>query len=208
MGKELFWIGLFVVEKLGVKIRKTRLKYAKLTSSSTQMGEKGLATLLSGDVIMEERGACRSWPTFSGSDDWFLQLTRSYSATCTWSSQLHCLQRWHAVQEETLFISFSKDVAGIRRDCMCLEKDTNKCSCLICDSSCCRTSFVGVQPYTSRDLPNTETLLPSHVFCVRCVVPTLCQIMYSLSVCSDGTTEAQPRSFCQNRPTARTLSLT
>ena len=45
MGKELFWIGLFVVEKLGVKIRKTRLKYAKLTSSSTQMGEKGLATL-------------------------------------------------------------------------------------------------------------------------------------------------------------------
>ena len=45
MGKELFWIGSFVVEKLGVKIRKTRLKYAKMTSSSTQMGEKGLATL-------------------------------------------------------------------------------------------------------------------------------------------------------------------
>ena len=45
MGKELFWIGLFVVKKFGVKIRKTRLKYAKLTSSSTQMGEKGLATL-------------------------------------------------------------------------------------------------------------------------------------------------------------------
>ena len=45
MGKELFWIGLFVVEKHGVKIRKTRLKYAKLTLSSTQMGEKGLATL-------------------------------------------------------------------------------------------------------------------------------------------------------------------
>ena len=30
---------------LHLKIRKTRLKYAKLTSSSTQMGEKGLATL-------------------------------------------------------------------------------------------------------------------------------------------------------------------
>ena len=43
--KELFWIGLFVVEKVGVKIRTTRLKYAKLRSSSTQMGGKGLATL-------------------------------------------------------------------------------------------------------------------------------------------------------------------
>ena len=43
---------------------------------------------------------------------------------------------------------------------------------------------------------------------VTCVVPALCQIMYSLSVCSDGTTEAQPRSFRQNRPPARTLSLT
>ena len=43
--KELFWIGLFVVENIGVKIRTTRLKYAKLTSCSTQMGGKGLATL-------------------------------------------------------------------------------------------------------------------------------------------------------------------
>ena len=30
--------------------------------------------------------------------------------------------------------------------------------------------------------------------------------MYELEVCSDGTTEAQPRSFRQNRPTASTLS--
>ena len=44
--KSFFWIGFWiVVEKLGVKIRKARLKYAKLTASSTQMGEKGLATL-------------------------------------------------------------------------------------------------------------------------------------------------------------------
>ena len=40
------------------------------------------------------------------------------------------------------------------------------------------------------------------------VVPALCQIMYSLSVCSDETTSAAPRSFRQNRPPARTLSLT
>ena len=32
------------------------------------------------------------------------------------------------------------------------------------------------------------------------------RIMYELEVCSDGTTEAQPRSFHQNRPTASTLS--
>ena len=32
------------------------------------------------------------------------------------------------------------------------------------------------------------------------------RIMYELEVCSDGTTEAQPRSFRQNRPTASTLS--
>ena len=36
----------------------------------------------------------------------------------------------------------------------------------------------------------------------------LCRIMYSLSVCSDGTTSAAPRSFRQNRPPARTLSST
>ena len=36
----------------------------------------------------------------------------------------------------------------------------------------------------------------------------LCQIMYSQSVCSDGTTSAAPRSFRQNRPPARTLSST
>ena len=32
------------------------------------------------------------------------------------------------------------------------------------------------------------------------------RIMYELEVCSDGTTEAQPRLFRQNRPTASTLS--
>ena len=48
LGKELFRIGLFVVEKIGVKIRKTRLKYGKQRSRSTQMGGKGLATLKEG----------------------------------------------------------------------------------------------------------------------------------------------------------------
>ena len=110
--------------------------------------------------------------------------------------------------EETLFISFSKGVTVILRYRTCLEKDTNECSCLICDSSCCRTSCVSVQPCTPKVLPNTETFLHSRVFFVTCVVPALCQIMYSLSVCSDGTTSAAPRSFRQNRPPARTLSLT
>ena len=94
------------------------------------------------------------------------------------------------------------------RDRTCLEKDTNECSCLIGDSSCCRTSCVSVQPCTPKGLPNTETFLHSRVFFVTYVVPALCQIMYSLSVCSDGTTSAAPRSFRQNRPPARTLSLT
>ena len=74
--------------------------------------------------------------------------------------------------------------------------------------SCCRTSCVSAQPCTPKVLPNTETFLHSRVFFVTCVVPALCQIMYSLSVCSDGTTSAAPRSFRQNRPPARTLSLT
>ena len=145
--------------------------------------------------------------TFSCSDEWFLQLTRSFSATWTRNSQL---QRWDAAFEETLFILFSKGVTGIltRRDRTCLEKDTNECSCLICDSSCCRTSSVSVQPCTPEVLPNTETFQHSRVFFVTCVEPALCQIMYSLSVCSDGTTSAAPRSFRQNRPPARTLSLT
>ena len=108
--------------------------------------------------------------------------------------------------EETLFISFSKGVTGILRDRTCLEKDTNECSGSA--TSCCRTSCVSVQPCTPKVLPNTETFLHSRVFFVTCVVPALCQIMYSLSVCSDGTTSAAPRSFRQNRPPARTLSLT
>ena len=73
--------------------------------------------------------------------------------------------------EETLFISFSKGVTGILRDRTCLEKDTKECSCLICDSSCCRTSCVSVQPCTPKVLPNTETFLHSRVFFVACVVP-------------------------------------
>ena len=74
--------------------------------------------------------------------------------------------------------------------------------------SCCRTWCVSVQPCTPNVLPNTETFLHSRVFFVTCVVPELCLIMYSLSVCSDGTTSAAPWSFRQNRPPARTLSLT
>ena len=41
---------------------------------------------------------------------------------------------------------------------------------------------------------------------VQRAVRILSRIMYELEVCSDGTTEAQPRSFRQNRPTASTLS--
>ena len=128
-----------------------------------------------------------------------LQLTWSYLQRAL---EVSSARGW--AQEETLLVLFSKGVI-IMRPRTCLEK---KRSCLICDSSCCRTSCVGVQPYTSRDLPNTETFLPSRVFSVPCVVPALCQVMYSLSVCSDGTTSAAPRSFRQNRPPARTLSLT
>ena len=39
-----------------------------------------------------------------------------------------------------------------------------------------------------------------------CAKQIMSRIMYELEVCSDGTTEAQPRSFRQNRPTASTLS--
>ena len=103
---------------------------------------------------------------------------------------------------------FKRRYRYILRDSTCLEKDTKECSCLICDSSGCRTSCVGVQPCTPKISPNTETFLHSRVFFVTWVVPALCQIMYSLSACSDGTTSAAPRSFHQNRPPARTLSLT
>ena len=75
--------------------------------------------------------------------------------------------------EETLFIMFSKGVTGMLRDRTCLEKDTNECSCLICDSLCCRTSCVSVQPWTPTVLPNTETFLRSRVFFVTCVVPAI-----------------------------------
>ena len=96
------------------------------------------------------------------------------------------------------------------RDRTCLEKDTTpQMNVLVWSATwCCRTSCVSVQPCTPKILPNTETFLHSRVFFVTCVVPALCQIMYSLSVCSDGTTSAAPRSFRQNRPPARTLSLT
>ena len=55
------------------------------------------------------------------------------------------------------------------RDSTCLEKDAKECSCLICDSSGCRTSCVGVQPCTPKILPNTETFLHSRVFFVTCI---------------------------------------
>ena len=112
------------------------------------------------------------------------------------------------MQRRDAFISFSRGVTCTGIAHASREKDTKKCSCLICDSSCCRTSCVSVQLCTPKVLPNTETFLHSRVFFVTCVVPALCQIMYSLSVCSDGTTSAAPRSFRQNRPPARTLSLT
>ena len=68
----------------------------------------------------------------------------------------------------------------------------NHGGCLICDSLCCRTSCVVVQPCTPRVLPNTETFLLSCVFSVTSVVPAFCQIMYSLSASSDGTISAAP----------------
>ena len=140
--------------------------------------------------------------TFSCSDEWFLQLTRSFSATWTRNSQL---QRWDAAKRRFSF-RFQKALLVYWETC--LEKDTNECSCLICDFWCCRTSCFSVQPCTPKVLPNTETFLHSRVLFVTYVVPALCQIMYSLSVCSDGTTSAAPRSFRQDRPPARTLSLT
>ena len=72
----------------------------------------------------------------------FFKLTRSYSATCTRSSQL---QRWDAAKRRFSF------VFKIRyRYRTCLEKDTKECSCPICDSSCCRTSCVSVRPCTPK----------------------------------------------------------
>ena len=115
--------------------------------------------------------------------------------------------------EETLFILLSKGVTGILRERTCLEtwRKTQMNVLLWSATSCCRTSCVSVQPCTPKVLPNTETFLHSRVFFVTCVVPALCKIMYSLSVCSDGLfwrNSAAPRSFRQNRPPARTLSLT
>ena len=78
--------------------------------------------------------------------------------------------------------SFRQFQKASLRDRTCLEKDTNECSCLICDSSCCRTSCVSVQPCTPKVLPNTETFLHSRVFFVTCVVPALCQIMHAPEV--------------------------
>ena len=106
------------------------------------------------------------------------------------------------------FISFSKGVTGTVRSHMLGERHKRMFLSDLRFCSCCRTSCVSVQPCTPKVLPNTETFLHSRVFFVTCVVPALCQIMYSLSVCSDGTTSAAPRSFRQNRPPARTLSLT
>ena len=142
--------------------------------------------------------------TFSGSDDWFLQLTRSYSATCTRSSQL---QRWHAAKRRFSF-RFQKALP-VYCEIAHVWRKTQK-NVLVCDSSV-HVVELRVLVYSRvhpKVLPNTETFLHSRVLFVTCVVPALCQIMYSLSVCSDGTTSAAPRSFRQNRPPARTLSLT
>ena len=139
----------------------------------------------------------------SGSDDWFLQLTWSYSATCTRSSQL---QRWDAAKRRFSFRC--QKALPVYWEIALAWRKTQMNVLLWSATSCCRTSCVSVQPCTPKVLPNTETFLHSRVFFVTCVVPALCQIMYSLSVCSDGTTSAAPRSFRQNRPPARTLSLT
>ena len=142
--------------------------------------------------------------TFSGSDDWLLQLTRSYSATCTRSSQL---QRWHAAKRRFSF-RFQKalpvycEIAPAWRK---TQKNVLVWSAILHVVEFRVLVYRRVHP---KVLPNTETFLHSRVFFVTCVVPALCQIMYSLSVCSDGTTSAAPRSFRQNRPPARTLSLT
>ena len=112
--------------------------------------------------------------TVSGSDD-FLHLTQSYSATVECSRiRSSQLQRWDAVQKKTPVSVRLQKALPILKDRTCLEKDTNECSCLICDSSCCRTSCVSVQTCTPKVLPNTEMFLPSRVFCLTCVVSALC----------------------------------
>ena len=110
-----------------------------------------------------------------------------------------------AGKDAFLFVCKRK-IIGILRDRIAhvWRKTQNDRSCLICHSSCCRSSCVSIQPCTPKVLPNTETFLPSRVFCVACVVPKLCQLMYSLSVCSDGTTSAAPPLFRQIRPPSRT----
>ena len=108
----------------------------------------------------DQRRSART--TVSGSDD-FLQLTQSYSATVLskfTASALGCSAR-----KDTFHFVFKRRYRyTVLRDRTCSEKDTNECSCLICDSSCCRTSCVGVQPCTPKVLPNTEMFLPSRVF--------------------------------------------
>ena len=64
------------------------------------------------------------------------------------------------------------------------------------------------RPHTApMEISVTLKVLPtcSRARSLRC---NLCmyRIMYELAVCSDGMTEAQPRSFRQNRPPASTLS--
>ena len=68
-----------------------------------QRHEVSVSIRLERQVISGVRPTDQRWSagtTFSGSDDWFLQLTRSYSATCTRSSQL---QRWDAAKRHFSF---------------------------------------------------------------------------------------------------------
>ena len=113
--------------------------------------------------------------------------------------------------EETLFISpVSRHYRVYWEIAHAWRKTQNECSCLICDSSCCRTSCVLVYSrvhITFCQIRKRFCILAYfswHVF-----VPALCQIMYmySLSVCSDGTTSAAPRSSSE-QTSSRTLSLT
>ena len=102
LGKELFRIGLFVVEKIGVQIRKTRLKYGKQRSRSTQIGRKGLATLwiharnrrdLSSHVFVGNT-SLRRWPRIGS---WHvqpsMQTTRSWTVWQGHQPSCSC-RRW------------------------------------------------------------------------------------------------------------------
>ena len=112
--------------------------------------------------------------------------------------------------EETLFISFSKGVTGsLYCEIAHAWRETQKN--VLVWSAILHVVELRVLVYSRVHLKFCQV---RKRFCILAyfswqgVEPALCQIMYSLSVCSDGTTSAAPRSFRQNRPPARTLSLT